>query len=173
MEDVMTYLKHASNGKGNGRRAAKSAKKPEEPTRVVVTGPDEAATTPTPPLQHEINYVAGMDGVEQSLDWIAKGLSRLTSDDHVVGLSVGQGQNISPIKLTFAENDYDDTMDRFVSAVERIADSLARLAGLSRPRLERWYEPDEYKPRFRDSACDGGAPGVAIDSRQGEGRVKS
>ena len=40
-------------------------------------------------------------------------------------------------------------MDRFITAVERIADSLARLAGLSRPRLEAWHEQDEYSHETR------------------------
>ena len=50
-------------------------------------------------------------------------------------------------------------MDRLVTAVERIADSIAKLAGLSRPRLESWHEQDEYEPRYKDIAVDSGAPG--------------
>ena len=67
-----------------------------------------------------------------------------------------------PMKLTFADDDVEDAMSRFLSAFERIADSLAKLAGLSRPRLEHWYEQDEYEPRYKSSACDGGAPGPAV-----------
>jgi len=43
--------------------------------------------------------------------------------------------------------------------LERIADSVAKLAGLTRPRLESWHEQDAYEPRYKDAACDGGAPG--------------
>jgi hypothetical protein len=151
----MAYLKHKNNGGGK----KKPARKPEtEPVKVVVTGPD-ASSYSSPSLQHDINHVAGLAGVEQSLDWIARSLGQLTNDDHTVGLSVAQGSNIHPIKLTLADNDFDDTMDRFVTALERIADSVAKLAGLTRPRLESWHEQDEYTPRYRQSACDGGAPG--------------
>jgi hypothetical protein len=67
-----------------------------------------------------------------------------------------------PVTLTLAANDYDDTMERFVTALERIADSAAKLAGLTRPRLESWHEQEEYTPRLKDVACDGGAPGPKI-----------
>jgi hypothetical protein len=110
-----------------------------------------------PSMQHDVNYVGGLDGIEQSLDWIAKGISRLTSDEHNLHLSTGYGTD--PVKITLCPDDYDDTMDRLVTAVERIADSLARLAGLSRPRLESWHEQEGYTPRYRKIACDGGAPG--------------
>lgn len=52
-----------------------------------------------------------------------------------MGLYTGDG--CLPVKVTLAENINDDTMDRFVTALERIADSLARLAGLNRPRWNR------------------------------------
>jgi hypothetical protein len=110
-------------------------------------------------MQHDINYVSGLGGIEESLDWIARGLDKLTSDEHDISLSTGYGTD--PVKLTLAENDYDDTMDRVVTAIERIADSLARLAGLNRPRLESWHEQEDYTPRYKASACDGGAPGPA------------
>jgi hypothetical protein len=99
-----------------------------------------------------------LDGVEASLDYVARVISRITSDDHTVGLSVGQGANTNPIKLTLADNDFDDTMNRLVTAFERIADSVAKLAGLNRPRLESWHEQDAYVPRYKDIAVDGGAP---------------
>jgi hypothetical protein len=134
----------------------------------VVTGPDVASYTPTPALQHEINHVAGLSDVEESLDWIARSLSRLTDADHAVGLSLGQGDNTYPVKLTLAANDEEDTLDRLVTAFERIADSVARLAGLSRPRLEHWREQSEYRPRYRDTACDGGAPGPEADDKRTE-----
>ncbi len=145
------------------RPAQRKAKKPQQPpaeniTKVVVAGPD-ANDFHSPSMQHDINYVKGLSDVEASLDWIAKGIARLTSDDDSVGVSLGQNRYSGPVKLTLADNDDDDAMDRFVSAVERIADSLAKLAGLSRPRLERWHEQDEYDPRYKDTACDGGAPG--------------
>jgi hypothetical protein len=158
----MPYLKHNSKTK-----QPKSAKKPEDATRVVVTGPD-TGHMPSPSLQHDINHVAGLADIEASLDWIAKGISRLTSDEQCIHLSVSTGYNTDPIKLTLAPNDYDDTLDRVVTAFERIADSLARLAGLSRPRLECWHEQEEYRPRYRDIACDGGAPGP--DAKGGEGK---
>jgi len=158
----MTYLKHNNGSKGKQQKAAK---KSASVARVVVTGPDAPCYEPTPSMQHDINHVAGMDGVEASLDWIAKGLARLTSDDHTVNLTLAQGSNIYPLKLTLAENDFDDTMARIVTAFERIADSLARLAGLSRPRLELWHEQCEYTPLFRESACDGGEPGPPAEDK--------
>lgn len=65
----------------------------------------------------------------------------------------------TPIKITLADNVEEDTIDRLVTAFERIADSVAMLAGLNRPRLESWHEQCEYEPRYKDVACDGGAPG--------------
>lgn len=64
-----------------------------------------------------------------------------------------------PVKITLAANDDEDTLDRLVTAFERIADAVAKLAGLSRPRLESWHEQVEYEPRYKDIAVDGGAPG--------------
>ena len=132
--------------------------------KVVFSGPDDSIHMRMSSMQHDINYVGGLDGIEGSLDWIAKGLARLTSEDHTVNLTLGQGSNISPVKITLAENNFDDTMDRLVTAVERIADSLARVAGLSRPRLESWHEQDEYDPRYKASAPDGGAPGPKAET---------
>jgi hypothetical protein len=54
-------------------------------------------------------------------------------------------------------------MDRLVTAFERIADSVAKLAGLTRPRLESWHEQDQYEPRSKNIAVDGGAPGPKTD----------
>lgn len=127
-------------------------------SRIVVTGPDAGH----PSIQHDINHVAGLDGVEQSLDWIARSLSQLTSDDHTVGVVLGQNRYAGPVKITFADNDEEDTVNRLVTAFERIADSVAKLAGLSRPRLESWHEQDEYEPRYKDIAVDGGAPGPKV-----------
>lgn len=153
----MAYLKHNSKN-GNGKQS-KQAKKPEVPTRVVVSGPDVPGHMHTPSMQHDINHVAGLGDVATHLDWIGDAIARLTSDDTTVGLALCQNRYGGPIKLTLSDNDEEDTMDRLVTAFERIADSVARLAGLSRPRLERWYEQDEYTPRYKDIACDGGAPG--------------
>jgi hypothetical protein len=145
------------------RQSAKSV--PERPNTVVLTGPD-SWVSPTPSaMQHEVNYVAGLEDVPESLDFIARMLCRLTSDEHATTLSLGQGSHTSPVKLTLAENDYDDTMDRFVTALQRIADSVSKLAGLSRPRLESWHEQDEYEPRYKDIAVDGGAPGPKTDGK--------
>ena len=158
----MAYLKQDEVKRAKLKKP--TSKKQEAPTKsepvhVVVTGPDVPGYVPTPSLQHDINHVTGLAGIEESLDWIKRGISHLTSDEHCIHLTTGFGT--SPVKLTLADNDEDNAMDRFLSAMERIADSLARLAGLSRPRLERWYEQDEYEPRYKDVACDGGAPGPA------------
>lgn len=157
----MGYLKHSNNNNnGNNPIKKKQAKpQPSDPVKIVVTGPDVPGYMPTPSLQHDINHVAGLSGIEESLDWIARGLSRLTSDEHNIHISTGYGT--APVKVTFADNDEEDAMDRLVTAIERIADSLAKLAGISRPRLEAWHEQEEYQPRYRSSAADGGAPGPA------------
>src|SRR5689334_2511375 len=111
------------------KQPQEQTKTKKDATRVVVTGPDILGCMPLP--QHDINHVAGLADIEASLDWIAKGIGRLTSDEYCINLTTGY--NTDPIKLTLAPNDYDDTLDRIVTAFERIADSVARLAGLSRP----------------------------------------
>jgi len=147
-----------------------ATKKREKKTRpqlqqntVVLTGPDSPGHI-TPSMQHDINYVAGLSGVEESLDWIARGLDRLTGENNSVCLTTGYD---TPLKITLADNDTpgSDTMDRLVTALERIADSVAKLAGLTRPRLESWHEQDEYVPRYKDIAVDGGAPGPKTDAK--------
>lgn len=168
-----TFLKQSEvEGPKKKKSAAKGKRNADaDAVKVVVSGPDDSHMR-MPSMQHDINYVSGLGGIEESLDWIAKGISRLTSDEHALHLSVGQGSNTNPIQLTLSANDYDDTLDRLVTAFERIADSVARLAGLSRPRLESWHEQDEYRPRFKASACDGGAPGPkaeALAGRSGRG----
>jgi hypothetical protein len=156
----MAYLKQSEAAKAKKKTETRKAKEAPTPARVVVTGPDTGASyLSSLAMQHDINHVAGLAGIEQSLDWIARALSHLTSNEHTVGLSVGQGMNTNPIKLTLSDNDYEDTMDRLVTALERIADSVAKLAGFSRPRLEHWHEQDDYTPRYRNSAYDGGLPG--------------
>jgi hypothetical protein len=143
--------------KKSKKQSAKSV--PEQPNTVLLTGPD-SWRSPTPSaMQHEVNYVGGLADLQESLDWIGRGINRLTNDECAATLSLGQGSNTNPIKLTLSENDYDDTMGRLVAAFERIADSVAKLAGLTRPRLESWHEQDEYEPRHKDIAVDGGAPG--------------
>lgn len=162
----MGYPKQPKQTKTAKKKAAQPAT-PEQPVRVEVTGPNVPQYTPTPSMQHEINHVAGMDGVEQSLDWIARGISNLTSDERSISLT--SGYNVDPIKLTLVHDDYDtdDTMSRLVTAFERIADSVSRLAGLNRPRLEAWHEQDEYEPRNKSIACDGGAPGPKNENLSG------
>ena len=150
-------VKQSRSKKGAGKKRETTTK--PEPVNVVVTGPDAPGFTHSQNLQHDINYVSGLIDVRDSLDSIAQGLRRLTSDEHNVHITTGYGT--SPVKLTLADNDEEDAMDRFLSAFERIADSLAKLAGLSRPRLERWYEQEEYEPRYKNIACDGGVPGPA------------
>jgi hypothetical protein len=159
---VGTYLKH-KDGQPAKKRASKQPPQPQQPNTVVLTGPEHPPHLSTPSIQHDINHVAGIAGIEESLDYIARQVGRLSNDENSVGLSLGQGEHTYPIKLTLAENDFDDTMDRLVTAFERIADSVAKLAGLNRPRLESWHDQDEYVPRYRDSACDGGVPGPKKD----------
>jgi hypothetical protein len=160
-----TFLKQPKQ-KTPKQRAAR--KQEDAPSRVVVTGPDVPGYTSA--MQHDINHVAGLGDLQDSLDWIARGLSRFTDDEHSVGVSLSTGYKTDPVKITLSGNDYDDTMDRFVTAVERIADSVAKLAGLNRPRLESWHEQEEYEPRYKDIACDGGAPGPKTDAtHEGEG----
>lgn len=150
----MTYLKHNNAAKKSAAPKNRNAEQ-SAPARLVVTGPDVPGYTPSPSMQHDINHVAGLGDIEASLDWIATGISKLTSDDFRVGLYLAQGENVHPVKVTLADNDFDDTMDRLVTAFERIADSVARLAGLNRPRLESWHGQDEYEPRYKDDYKDG------------------
>jgi hypothetical protein len=143
------------------RAPRKTSKKPqpttESTTKVEVNGPmgDYGHYRS---MQHDINHVAGMDGIEGSLDNLVSVVARLTHDDHSVGVSIGQNQYSGPVQITLADNDNSDTMGRLVTAVERIADSVAKLAGLSRPRLEEWHHQDAYEPRYCD-APGGEAPG--------------
>ena len=161
------FLKQSEVSEGKRRREPKKPASSEaSPAKVVVTGPEGDRYT-TPAMQHEINHVSGLAGIEESLDWIARELARLTSDEHSITLSTGYGT--TPIRITLASDDYEDTMDRFVTAWERIADSAARLAGLNRPRLESWHEQDEYTPRYKDFAADGGAPGPPSQPGTGGG----
>lgn len=95
-------------------------------------------------------------------------------DGYPVKVALEQGeQGSNPIQLTLSENDYDDTMNRFVTALERIADAVAKIAGLSRPRLESWHEQDEYEPRCKDIAVDGGAPGPKTTAAEGNGHSRA
>jgi hypothetical protein len=115
-------------------------------------------------MQHDINHITGLADIEESLDWIARGINKLTSEEHGVHLVLGQGHNTNPVQITLRNNDYDDTLDRLITAFERIADSVAKLAGLTRPRLKSWHEQEEYEPRFKSTACDGGAPGPKTEA---------
>ena len=130
----------------------------ESVTKIAITGA-EGDYGVSRSIQHDINHVAGMDGIEASLDNLVGAVARLTHDDHTVGLTLCQNQYGNPVKLALSDGDGNDMMDRLVTALERIADSIAKLAGLSRPRLESWHEQCEYEPRHKDVACDGGAPG--------------
>jgi hypothetical protein len=95
-------------------------------------------------MQHDINHVAGLADIQDSLDWIAKGIGRLTSDEFT--LSLGHTNHTNPVHITLAPNDDgDDTLERLVTAFERVADSVAKLAGLSRPRLEPWHDAPGHK----------------------------
>jgi hypothetical protein len=110
--------------------------------------------------------VSGLADVATHLDWIGDAVARLTHDDHSVGVSVCQNRYGGPIQITPTDEDGNSTMDRLVTAMERIADSVAKLAGLTRPRLESWHEQDEYEPRYKDIAVDGGAPGPKTAARE-------
>jgi hypothetical protein len=150
----MHYLKHKD---GKGKAPSKPKKQPvvAEPVKVVLTGP--ATDYGTPSMQHDVNHVAGLADVERSLDFIARSIGHLTNDACNVNLSLSTGFNSAPVKIAF--DDDDDNMERLVTAFERVADSVAKLAGFNRPRLERWHEQVEYEPRYKDIAVDGGAPG--------------
>jgi hypothetical protein len=156
-----TYLKH-KDGQPRKKRESKQPPQPQQPNTVVLVGP-ESGYPPSPSLQHDV-YVAGLDGIEGSLDNLVGAVARLTHDDHHVGVAVCQNRYGGPVKLTLADNDDDDTMNDLVTALQRIADAVAKLAGLSRPRLESWHEQDTYEPRYKDTACDGGAPGPKKDA---------
>jgi hypothetical protein len=158
---MATYLKH-KEGQPARKRQPKQSTQPQPSTTVVLSGPD--GSQPSPSIQHNIKHLAGLAGIEESLDWIAQGISTLTSGERAVSLSIGRGEDAYPVKVTLAGNDYDDSLDRLTTALERIADSVAKFAGLTRPRLEHWHEQEEYTPRFRGSACDGGAPGPKTDA---------
>jgi hypothetical protein len=78
--------------------------------------------------------VSGLKGIEDSLDCLTQAVYRITSDE--TDFSLSTGVQTEPVKLTLVESDYSDMTDRLVTALERIADSVAKLAGLNRPRLE-------------------------------------
>jgi hypothetical protein len=153
----MTVPKHEPAKK----RTKKQPAQPQaatEPVKVILTGAETVNGGRSPSMRHRVN-VDGLNGVEESLDWIARSIGRLTDDESPLHLNVAQGSNTNPIQITLADDDYGNTMDRLVTAFERIADSVAKLAGLERPRLEAWHEQDEYEPRYKNIAGDGGAPG--------------
>jgi hypothetical protein len=136
------FIKHEDKP-GTDKPKRKPQGKPQEPgMHVEVTGPTVPAHVPSPSMQHDINHVAGLAGIEESLDWIAKGLNRLTADGQAISISTGYGSD--PVKVTLSANDSDDIMDSLVTAFERIADSVSRLAGLNRPRVVSWDEKREY-----------------------------
>jgi hypothetical protein len=155
----MSFPKHEAARPRKGKKQPLPAAT-ETAAKLVVTGPMSDHTGEPRSMQHDINHVAGMDGIEGSLDNLVGAVSRLTNDDHYVTLSVSQGSNTNPVQLTLSGNSYDDTMDRLVTAFERIADSVAKLAGLTRPRLEEWHHQDAYEPRYHD-VPGGEAPGPA------------
>jgi hypothetical protein len=156
----MSYLKQ----KDAQAQKKRESKQPPQPNTVVLTGPEPSYGGSMRSIQHDINHVAGMDGIEGSLDNLASAVARLTHDDHSVGVAVCQNRYGTPVQLALTDTDGNDMMDRLVAAFERIADSVAKLAGLNRPRLESWHEQDEYTPRYKDTACDGGSPGPKKDA---------
>jgi hypothetical protein len=102
-----TFLKQPKPQAKTSRKA-KQTTDPENITKVIVTGPDVPGHISSPSMQHDINYVKGLSEVEASLDWIARGISKLTSDDDTVGVVLGQNRYCGPVKLTLADNDEED-----------------------------------------------------------------
>lgn len=133
-------------------------------------GPDAVAKNVTAEANDYRLNVRNSSCIEEALDGLASIISTYVTNerDGENGSGLYSTKHAYPVKvaidndtlkLTLADNDNDDTMDRLVTAFERIADSVAKLAGLTRPRLESWHEQDEYEPRYKDMAVDGGAPG--------------
>ena len=94
-------------------KRTKTPKRAEEQQsmKVGVSGPDVPGHAPNPSLQHDINHVAGLGDIEESLDWIARGIGKLTSDEHTITLNLSTGYRTDPIRVTLEPNDYDDTLD--------------------------------------------------------------
>lgn len=78
------------------KRETTNAKETLTLARVVVTGPD-TCDMPSPSMQHDINHVEGLDGIEASLDWIAKGIAHLSSDDF--NFSLSHARNTYPVQM--------------------------------------------------------------------------
>jgi hypothetical protein len=97
-----------------------------EPQLHVVTGPPNplAPFHAERSIQHDINHVAGLAGIEQSLDDMTSALYRITSDSHDFSLSTAH--NADPVKITLADNDYSDTMDRLITAFRLLSVSLTQ-----------------------------------------------
>jgi hypothetical protein len=148
LEDYVKIPKHEPSKKTKGKRLTLADVPHADPAFVDVTSVADA-------LDGLTNVISTYVTNEREG---ANGASLYTSPD---GNPVKVALN-DPVTITLAANDYDDTMDRFVTALERIADSVAKLAGLGRPRLESWHEQEEYQPRYKAVACDGGAPGPKI-----------
>jgi len=139
----MTIPKHEATA----RRKKKPPQPPQAPdaTTVVVTGPPnpDAPFHAERPMQHEINRVAGLSGIEGALDELAGVVSgyvnRAASDDHnsLAVFTGPEGSGYNPVLLAFQ----GDTTDRIATALERIADALAKTAGLNLPSLE--FPPDD------------------------------
>src|ERR1035438_8250726 len=124
----MTYLKQKDRPAPKKRESNKPAQPPAmDRTKVIITGPMSDHNNHPRSIQHDINYVAGMDGIEGSLDNLVGAVARLTHDDHNVGVTVCQNQYGGPVNLALTDTDGNDTMDRLVTAFERIADSVAKL----------------------------------------------
>lgn len=133
------FPKHETGKAPRKGKKQPQASAPSQP--VVLTGPSETGTS----IQHDLNHVEGLSGIESSLDWIAKGIAAITSDDGAISLTSGR---CVPIKITLAANDEEDTLADLVHAFQRIADSLAKLAGLDRPPLEpEWSRQAEIPAR--------------------------
>ena len=142
------FPKHDAGQTKACKRKPQPAHAPIAPeTTVVLRGPQQGTFDNPGSMQHDINHVAGMSGIEESLDSIASGLYRITSDDHAISISSG---GCVPVKITFSDHDGDTDL---TYAIQRIADSLAKLAGLNLTPLEpEWSRHAAGQP---DSAANG------------------
>ena len=149
----MTIAKHeVVKAPRKGTTKQPQPQPPQQP--VIVTGPGKEYPHSTPSIQHDINHVAGLAGIEESLDALTSAVSRITGADQAIGLTTGHG--IDPVKITLVDDIYEDgPLATLTQAVARIADSLAKIAGLNRPRLERWNESSKWGDHVEEWARTG------------------
>lgn len=118
------------------RRKKKQPQPAPAPQPLVVTGPPVEYGRPS--IQHDINHVEGLSGIEGALNELAAVVSRYVnraaSDDHnsLAVFTGPEGSGFHPVLLAFQ----GETTDRIATALERIADALSKTAGLNLPSLE-------------------------------------